>query len=370
MTRARTWTDAGRILCVRLDSMGDVLLTAPAMRALKESRPGREVSLLTAPQAEEAAALLPDIDEVLVYDAPWMKATTSRSDSRPDLAMVARLRTRRFDAAVVFTVYSQSPLPSAMLCFLADIPLRLAHCRENPYQLLTDAVAEREPEDGVRHEVRRQLDLVATVGARTADEGLSVVLPPSAPRRALRHLRESGVDAERVWIVVHPGASAPSRRYPPEGFAAVANRLVSKGIQVVFTGLQQEVALVRRIQDLTGVTTHSLAGRLTAAELAALLSEAPLLVTNNTGPAHLAAAVGTPVVDLYALTNPQHAPWGVPHRLLFQNVECKYCYKSVCPERHHRCLRMVRPEQVVSAVGELLRPAPTRPRVPLLGIAT
>ena len=98
-----------------------------------------------------------------------------------------------------------------------------------------------------------------------------------------------------------------------------------------------------------GVPSHSLVARLDLAGLAALLSVAPLLVANNTGPVHVAAAVGTPVVDLYALTNPQHTPWLVNHRALSHDVPCKYCYKSVCPEGHHNCLRLVTPERVVRA---------------------
>jgi ADP-heptose:LPS heptosyltransferase len=85
-----------------------------------------------------------------------------------------------------------------------------------------------------------------------------------------------------------------------------------------------------------------------------LIARATLLISNNTGPVHVAAAVGTPVVDLYALTNPQHTPWGVRHRVLNHDVPCKYCYKSICPEGHHHCLRLVRPEQVVGAAIELL----------------
>ena len=98
-----------------------------------------------------------------------------------------------------------------------------------------------------------------------------------------------------------------------------------------------------------------LAGETTLEELAALLSHASLLISNNTGPVHLAAAVGTPVVDLYALTNMQHAPWQVPHELLFHDVPCKNCYKSVCPEEHHNCLRLVPPEAVVEAALRLIR---------------
>ena len=88
-------------------------------------------------------------------------------------------------------------------------------------------------------------------------------------------------------------------------------------------------------------------------ELAALIAMAPLLIANNTGPAHIAAAVGTPVVDMYALTNPQHTPWNVPRRVLHFDTPCKYCYKSVCPEGHNKCLDLVDPHDVVQAVQDL-----------------
>jgi len=93
---------------------------------------------------------------------------------------------------------------------------------------------------------------------------------------------------------------------------------------------------------------------LNLAELAALLKRAPLLISNNTGPVHVASAVGTPVVDLYALTNPQHTPWGVPCRVLSHDVPCRNCFKSICPEGHNDCLRKVPPADVVRAALELL----------------
>jgi lipopolysaccharide heptosyltransferase II len=355
MAKGKGWSGAANVLCVRLDALGDVLMTTPALQALKESHPGRRLTLLTSSAGAEAAALVPKIDGVIVYDAPWMKATGPRADSSPEYAMTERLRRGRFDAAVVFTVHSQNPLPAAFLCFLADIPLRLAHCHENPYQLLTDWVRDPEPAEVVRHEVRRQLDLVAAVGCRTSDERMALRVPAPARQRVERLLRALPLDPRRPWVVVHPGASAPSRRYPPEYFAAAARQLaLEDGWQIVFTGSDAERGLVDGVRALAGVPCHSLAGRLDLAELAALLASCPLLMSNNTGPVHVAAAVGTPVVDLYALTNPQHTPWAVPHRVLNYDVPCKNCYKSVCPEGHHDCLRRVPPEAVAAAARDLL----------------
>ncbi len=349
------WGQAKNILAIRLDSLGDVLMTTPALRALKEGRPDRRLTLLTSPAGAIVAPLLPVIDDCVVYDAPWLKATAPRASSEPECAMAGQLRQGEFDAAVIFTVYSQNPLPSAFLCYMADIPLRLAHCHENPYQLLTDWVRDPEPDSLLRHEVRRQLDLVATVGGQTADERLSLAIPPGTVERVASLLGQLGLDGGQPWVVIHPGVTAPSRQYPPEGFAQVARQLVfEQGCQVVFSGTSPERELVEGIRAAMGAPSFSLAGRLDLAELAALLSLAPLLISNNTGPVHVAAAVGTPVVDLYALTNPQHTPWQVPNRVLFHDVPCKYCYKSICPEGHHNCLRLLKPETVVRAAEELL----------------
>src|ERR671930_1012206 len=220
-----TWSAARPVLCVRLDALGDVLMTTPALRALKHSHPGRRLTLLTSAWGAAVATLVPEVDEVITYDPPWMKATAARKNSAAEYAMAECLWRRHFDAAVVFTVYSQNPLPAAFLCYLADVPLRLAHCRENPYQLLTDRVPDPEPERGGRHEVRRQLDLVGAIGARADDERLSLRVPPQARAGVTRLLHECGVRMDQPWLVIHPGASAPSRRYPPEAFAEAPGRL-------------------------------------------------------------------------------------------------------------------------------------------------
>ena len=115
------------------------------------------------------------------------------------------------------------------------------------------------------------------------------------------------------------------------------------------------------IRARMNVPTYSLVGRLQLPELAALLSRARVLISNNTGAVHVAAAVGTAVVDLYALTNPQHTPWQVPSRVLFHDVACKFCYKSTCPQEHHDCLRLVTPDEIVGAAVDLLGLSSTSP---------
>ncbi|HYD94875.1 MAG TPA: lipopolysaccharide heptosyltransferase II [Noviherbaspirillum sp.] len=359
------WARAKRILCIRLDYMGDVLMSTPAIRALRESIPGCEITLLTSSSGDSVARLIPEIDETIVYAAPWLKSSAPHPTGA-DMEMILRLSRLHFDAAVIFTVYSQNPLPSAMLCYLAGIPLRLAHCRENPYQLLTHWVRETEPQEQVRHEVQRQLDLVASVGATAGDERLSLRVPSAATARVCDRLRAADIDTGRPWIALHPGATASSRRYPPQQWREVARQLsASLGCPLVFTGSADEAPLIEDI--CCGLPDiHSFAGKLDLPQLSALIALAPVLISNNTGPVHIAAAVGTPVVDLYALTNPQHTPWKVPARVLYHDVSCRYCYKSVCPERHQHCLSLVPPATVAAAALELLAGAGMETQLPPL----
>lgn len=354
------WREARDILCIRLDQLGDVLMCTPAMRALRDAAPGRRLTLLGSPGGAALLRHVPELDAALAFEAPWMKSSGPQ-DAGALLAMADQLRARRFDAAVIFTTYSQSALPAAMLCHLAGIPLRLACCRENPYQLLSDWVPETEPRQPPRHEVRRQLDLVATVGAAPTDERLSFALQAADLDWARQRLARLGIDVRQPWLLMHPGASAPSRRYPPELWASALRLLAADGLPVVFTGSGDEGLLVDAIRTQAGVPAHSLAGDASLGQLGALISLASVMVSNNTGPAHIAAACGTPLVDLYALTNPQHTPWQTPNRVLFHDVPCRDCYKSICPAGHHDCLRKVAPAQVADAVRSLLDDAAGRP---------
>lgn len=348
------WQSARNVLCVRLDNLGDVLMTTPALRAIKSSARGRRITLLASGAGAAVAQFVPEIDEVIRYDPPWMKQQAA--DAQADRTLIEALAARAFDAAVIFTVYSQSPLPAALMCHLAGIPLRLAHCRENPYHLLTDWIAESDPRDPIRHEAQRQIDLVAEIGARTDDVQLGFKVPAGAYGAAEHLLSDMGIGTKQRFIVMHPGASAASRRYPPQMFAEVVRIWhAQQGCPVLVTGSASEEGIVDAVCSLAppGAAVHALAGRLDLGTFAALISRAAVLVSNNSGPVHIAAALGTPVVDLYALTNPQHTPWSVPSRVLFQDVPCRYCYKSICPQGHNACLHSIEPGEVVEAARSL-----------------
>jgi ADP-heptose:LPS heptosyltransferase len=210
------------------------------------------------------------------------------------------------------------------------------------------------------HEVERGLDLVGAIGMSTEEVDLVLKVPDEAHLTIAQMLQERGVDRSRPLVVVHPGCSMPARTYPWEMYAEVVNLLVTRmDATVAITGASDEKTLIDNIMGRVspGVRDSILTfpGTLPFAEFCALIEMADLTVTNNTGPMHIAAAVKTPVIALFALTNPpeQWGPWRVPHRQLYQDVSCRICYSRICPYGHE-CLRLVTPEMVVEAATRLL----------------
>lgn len=358
---AAAWQHVRHVLAIRLGAMDDVLMCTPAMRAIKDSNPHRALTLLASASGAVAADHVPEVDAVIAYAAPWMEI---RADPglQHDLRLIEALRAERFDGAVIFTSCSQSPQPAALLCRLAGIPLTLAYCREHAGHLLSHRVPDPEPERMLRHEVQRQLDLVASIGWQTCSSQLSFAVPRHAPQQVQHILARHGVPvpafAGPPAIVIHPAASAPAHRYPAQLWAEVADALHARyHCLIIACGDRAEWAMVHAIASQCRAGLVNLAGELTLGQLGALITMASVLVANNSGPTHIAAALGTPVVCLYPLINPRHTPWQVANRVLQRDVPCRLCNQSVCCvgcEPHHGCLARVDPEHVFEAVAALL----------------
>lgn len=367
MPKQAEWNSFKNILCVRPDNLGDVIMTIPAIRALRESVKGRKITLLASSAGSAITPYISCIDNVITFDPPWQG---DHDGSAGDVnKLVSRLRKEQFDAAVIFTVYSQSPLPAAMICYMAGIPRVAGYCRENPYHLISDWIPDKEPLYDIKHEVKRQTDLVKRLGIKVKDDSLSLDIPQDTLRSMPLKLQGFGVDIKKPWLVLHPGVSEARRRYPAELFAEVAHALASEmNYQVIITGVKSESELAEYIADTAGNNVFSIAGGLRLEELIALIKLAPLVISNNTGPVHIAAAVGTPVVVLYALTNPQHSPWKVEHIVLPFDVPAEMrSHNTIVSFAYERAFAdppaMVSPQQVIAAAKQLLlrhrRPAGT-----------
>jgi ADP-heptose:LPS heptosyltransferase len=359
----------GRTLVARLDSDGDVLLAGPAIRAV--ARGSDHVALLVSPSGEQAARLLPGVDEVLVWSCPWSGFEPPSVDEADVQRLVETLRDKRIDRAVVMTSYHQSSLPLALLLRLADVGTIVATSEDYPGSLLDV----RHPPGGP-HEVQRGLSLVAAAGFTSTDDGrLAVRSPLPEVPMALRQWAEP-LDG---FVAVHATASVPARAPSPDHVARLVAALLRAGRAVALTGAPADATVTTRVARLAGrllgdepaAPLLDLAGRTSFAELASVLAAADCLVSGNTGPAHLAAAVGTPVVSLFAPVVDARAwqPWGVPSIVLGdQAAACAGTRARTCPVPGHPCLDGIRPDAVVDAVTRLTRTAHSREgacRVPI-----
>ncbi|MEJ7766275.1 MAG: glycosyltransferase family 9 protein [Chitinophagaceae bacterium] len=353
------WPGCQNILCIRADNLGDLLMSSPAILALKETF-SCKITVLTSSMATGIARFIPQIDDVITYDLPWVKANETVPPEN-FLTIIDLLKEKQFDAAIIFTVYSQSSMPAAMLAYMAQIPLRLAYCRENPYGLLTDWLPEVEPYEMVRHQVRRDLDLVSSIGAKSSDEKISIVLPYHVWPHVEAKLQKAGIDINKPWIILHAGVSEIKREYPVPLWVITGKKLVGDlNQQVLLTGVQSEKSLTDHLESQIGRGAFSLGGLFTLEEFLVLINHASLVISVNTGTIHIAAATSTPVLVLYALTNPQHLPWKVPGKVLLFDIPKELRSKNQVIKYVHENLiipivDMASPDDVLAAARQLLQ---------------
>ena len=395
------WRALRRVVAVRPDNLGDVVLAEPALRALRAALPDdATLELLTSPAGAAVAPLLEPVDAVKVVERPsWQQAgpPDPARPATPDDDVVDLLRGA--DAVVVLTSFSQSPWPVALLAQRADVPVRVGMSAEFGGPALTHWVLP--PADSAtQHQVDRQLHLLREVGVDPVDgptvpRGLvdavrgrpAATWAPDRPRLAdptgsswsdpTREMIESldaagavdfgiGVEDSR-YAVLLPGASCSSRRWPAERFAGVARRLLDDVERVVVAGSRSEADLVDAV--VTGSGRHQqvlgAAGVLDVGQLCALLRQARVVVANNSGGAHLCEALDVPLVELFAGTEtpsqyaPRHLVAAGLARVLTVPVACSPCRRFVCPYEQ-QCLD-VGVDDVLAAVADVVPPAARPP---------
>lgn len=341
------------VLVARMDNDGDVLLAGPAIRAV--ARDAERVTLLCGPRGFQAATLLPGIDDIVVHRAEWIDPEPRPFESEPTRRLLLEIARRAPDEAVILTSFHQSPLPLALLLRLAGVPQIGATSVDYAGSLLD---VRHQIDDDV-HEVERSLSLVRAMGHELPEDDDGAL--------RVRQLDDTAAAAARPfppgqsYVVVHPGASVPARAWAPERNAELVGALASAGWNVAVTGAPSERDLTAQVAAEGG---RDLGGATDLAQLAAVLAGAAAVVVGNTGPAHLAAAVGAPVVSLYAPTVPavRWRPWRIPHAILNEPVPCAGCRARVCPVDGHPCIDQLPLATVLDAVERLATPvAPAAP---------
>jgi ADP-heptose:LPS heptosyltransferase len=272
-------------------------------------------------------------------------------DPEREWKLIRLLAERRFDAALVFSSFSQTPHTPGYVCYVAGIPLRAGESREFGGSTLSTELQGAPTE---MHQAERNLRLVEHLGFAARDRRLVVAIPDSARGRITSLVKEKGIDPDVPFILIHPGASAKARRYPAARFGRVADLLTRGSWQVLVTGVEREAQLLEEVKQLAPSACY-LVGETTLPEYAALLECAALVICNDTLPMHLADAVRTPEVVLFSGTDyeEQWRPRTTPARLLRRTTPCHPCYLFECPIGLP-CLD-IPPEEAVEVAEALMR---------------
>ncbi|OBG73771.1 MULTISPECIES: glycosyltransferase family 9 protein [unclassified Mycobacterium] len=336
---------AGTAVVARLDSAGDVLITGPAVRAVAAHH--ERLTMLVGPRGRDAAELLVGVDEIIEWQAPWVDFDSPELTAAHADALIKQLRDLAPDRVFIFTSFHQSPLPLALLCRMAGVPWVGAISVDYPGTLLD---LRHQVPDGIP-EPQRALSLARAAGCPLPardDGGLRIRDLAPLPERLVRTI------GPQPFVVFHPGAAVPARRPSEQRSAAMVGALAAAGYRVVVTGGPDEAPLTAAVAaNHSADRVVDLGGQTSFAELAAVFGAARVIVVPNTGPAHLAAAVGAPVVSLFAPVVPlnQWRPYGRRVTVLGdQQAACRDSRARVCPVAGHPCLDHITDAELVAAV--------------------
>ncbi len=334
------------ILLVRTDRIGDVVLSLPMLPLLRRRFPGAKISVMVRQYTRELVEHHSCVDEVLVYE---------HEDSLASLWSILKIiRSKRFDAAII-------PYPRfrpTLILFLAGIRLRVGS-GYRWYSFLFNRRVFEHRKDARRHEVAYNINLLGALGITPNEEPrFEFMIPPPAQEVADSWLARNGIVASEGFAILHPGSGGSARDWPAEKFSALANRIrVDLSLKIVVTGGKGEEGLVGEVVRGIDGSSYPAVGEFSLMELGALVRRAKLFVSNSTGPMHIAAVVGTPVVAFFPpilqCSPVRWGPYTKKKRLLVaNNVTCPLCKGSPC--RSNVCMDQISVAAAFTAAKEVL----------------
>jgi len=343
----RDFNQVNRILVRGVNWVGDTVLSYPTVQQLKTLFPKSHVAILIPSYLVDLWKTFPYVDEII----PFQKKRGIGS-LWEDLNLSQSLNERNFDLAVILP----RSFRSAFHIYLARIPLRIGYRNEGRSLFLTHGI--RRTQEMLRvHRVYYYQKLLEPLGRISDPSSPQIFLREEDRRWADRTLKDLGIPGDKPLIGMNPGATyGLAKCWYPDRFGRLGERLAEKWqAKILLFGKEEERPVVHEILHHLGTGGIDLTGKTGLLQLAALLERCALLVTNDTGTMHVAAAVGTPVVALFGSTPPLvTGPWGEGHMVVRKNVPCSPCWKRVCPT-DHRCMELITVDEVEKVVEKQLR---------------
>ena len=327
-----------KILLIRLSSLGDVVLTTPAIRAVRANFPNAHIAMLVAKQSADVLRENPNLDEIITFDR-----LAKDKDTGEMWRIVRLLRERKFTLAIDL----QWKFRTEMLMYLSGATERVGKG-----WLCTTRVLEQ----GNKHATSHYFDLLHAVDIPAEDQKLELFLAESERRDAVQRLKTAGVVDARLKVGLFPGAGWKLREWMPERFAAIGDRLVQHfDADVLIFGGQKESELVHTVVNLMHTHAIPFAGNLQIRQLAACIEQCDLFVTNDTGPMHIAAAVGTPTISLFGPGNHiRFQPLGALHETIRHAVPCSPCKQFTDKCKDNICMKGIGVDEVWNSISSVL----------------
>lgn len=327
-----------RILLIRLSSLGDVVLTTPVIRAVRSHFPDAYIAMLVAKQSADVLQENPHLDEIITFDR-----LAKNKDTGEMFRIAHILRERKF----TLTIDLQRKFRTELLMYLSGAAERVGKGR-----LCTVRVSEQ----GNKHATAHYFDLLHAARIPAEDQRLELFLSESERLDAAQRFGTAGTNDGQLKVGFFPGAGWKLREWMPERFAAIGDRLVQRfNADVLIFGGQQETELVQSVVNLMNAPAIPFAGNLQIRQLAACIEKCDLFLTNDTGPMHIAAAVGTPTVSLFGPGNHiRFQPLGKQHQMIRHNVPCSPCKQFTDKCKDNICMKGINVDEVWQSVSRAL----------------
>ncbi len=338
-----------RILIVRTDRIGDVLLSTPVIKVLRETYPHAYIAMMVSPYAKDIVEGNPYLDEVIIYDKEGKHRSWRRS-----LKFARNLKKKRFDLALILHPTNRVHL----VTFFAGIPRRVGYDLKLGF-LLTDRVKHTK-QLGEKHELEYNLDLARYLGIEPQDKNLFMPIKQESGKWVKELFRQEGIKDGDKLLAVNPAASCPSKVWPAVRFAEAIDRLIEKyGFKVLVLCGPKDMKLAQELIGRMHKPAINLAGKTSVSQLASLLERCRLFISNDSGPVHVASAVGTPVISIFSraqagLSPQRWGPRGIKDIVLHKKVGCVECLAHNCT-KELACLKAITVEDVLNAADAILK---------------
>jgi len=334
-----------RILIIRTDRIGDVILSTPVIKAVRDFYPNAYIAVMVRPYTKEILEGNLNVDELIVYD----KYGTHRSLWN-SIKFANNLKRKEFDLAIILHPTNRVNL----ITFAAAIPQRVGYNRKCGF-LLTKKI-KHEKQLGRKHELEYSLDVVRALGIQAKDRSLFMPIKQESERYINEIFKRNNLTPQEKIVVLHPGASCPSKRWFPERFAELANRLIEKhNFKIAVVSSKGDLKIANSVIKDIRYPVINLSGETTISQLASLLKKCKLFISNDSGPVHISSAVGTPVISIFGrnqagLSPMRWGPTGKNDKILHKEVGCNECLAHNC-KKGFLCLKAISVNEVIEAVG-------------------